>query len=110
LLFGEDKMKNRICFTVIFVLFLALPLAVMAKKKSEDSGLVSDDVLQSVNNIASTVETQGRNIATITNQVNEVVGQFQTMNGDIGNSQKKIAIRIKLLPICKRVCKPLKTA
>lgn len=82
-------MKNRLYFAVVFLLFLLLPFTLVAKKNDSESGLVGEDVVQSVSNIATTVETQGRNIATITNQINEVVGQFQTMNGDIGNSQKK---------------------
>lgn len=66
-------------------------------KKNEDGGLIGDDVVESVQNIATTVEVQGRNIATVTNQVNEVVEQFQTINGEIGTNQKKTRDQEKII-------------
>lgn len=80
----------KVDWRIYIYLGLTLTLSVpsFAKKNEGDVGLVSDDVPQSLENIATAVETQGRNIATITNQVNEIVEQFQNMNGEIGNNHK----------------------
>ena len=86
---GAFFMGIKMKFYLVVFCVVLLSQVALAKKKGGEGGLVSDDLVQSVSNISTTVETQGHNLATVTNQVNEVVEQFQTMNGEIGNSQKK---------------------
>lgn len=49
------------------------------------------DKVDSGEDLEAVVESQGQGLATLTNQVTEMVDQFQTMNGDIARNLKKLA-------------------
>jgi tol-pal system protein YbgF len=55
------------------------------------------DAASGADSVSTTVENHGRSIATMTNQVNEMVGQFQTMQGDLGKAEKKNLDQDKLI-------------
>lgn len=74
-----------------FLLLLITLFGVTAQAKRDDGTDVDLTVLQ------STVDTHGKNIATMTIQVNEVVSQFQGMNGEIGKAQQKNIEQDKVL-------------
>ncbi len=65
------------------LIFLVLVGSMAQAKRDDDTSGVDLMTLQ------STVDTHGKNIATMTIQVNEVVSQFQGMNGEIGKAQQK---------------------
>lgn len=56
-----------------------------------------DEDVSDPGTLPTTVETQGRTLATLTNQVNEVVSKFQTMNGDIARANKKVTEQDKVI-------------
>ena len=70
-------MKTSV-FVLITCCFLIFLSPVHAKETTEDSG-----------NLQTTVESHSATLATLQNQVNEVVDKFQTMNGDIARESKK---------------------
>lgn len=80
------KRKNLI------LLGLALLMTTSSFAKNDDVEDMSDPAT-----LQSTVELQGRTLATLTNQVNEVVSKFQTMNGDIARANKKVTDQDKVI-------------
>jgi tol-pal system protein YbgF len=72
--------------TILFVTlsFLSLPFWAQARREDETGDGAAD-----LEQLKATVDAQGKNLATMSIQVNEVVSQFQTMNGDIGKAQQK---------------------
>lgn len=79
------KMKNLI------LLSLTLLVAMPSFAKKEEGDMSDPATLQ------ATVELQGSTLATLTNQVNEVVSKFQTMNGDIARANKKLTEQDKVI-------------
>lgn len=79
-------MIKKLCYLGgVFVFFVFVSSLSEAKTKATTNDTVSQDV----ETLKTTVETHGKSVATMTNQVNSVVTQFQTMSGDIGKTQKK---------------------
>lgn len=76
--------KNIIHFIVLFVTMIVIASPTQAKKDLEDA--VDPAALTE---LKSTVANQGASVATVQNQVNEMVDKFQSMNGDIGRNYNK---------------------
>lgn len=76
--------KKSNVMAVAALLALAGMSAAVQAKRGEDLN-IEEEIAQ----IKTAVDAHGVSIATMTNQVNEVVGQFQSMNGEIGKSQQK---------------------
>lgn len=79
--------------TAILVLFLAV-FAFMAQAEDPVTVTTIDSAIEY---LQSAVQNQGKNLATVTNQVNDVIGQFQATSGDIGRNFKKNKDQDKLL-------------
>jgi len=72
---------------VLPVLSLVLLISFSADAKKKDN---SEKSAVDVEALHELVETHGKTLATMSNQINGMVDQFQTMNGDIGRNNKKI--------------------
>lgn len=78
---------------ILFTLVLSLSLNVHAKKKTaEDEGMPLD-----LTNIKTAVENHGNSLANLTNQVNEILSQFQMVRGDTGRNYSKNKEQDKVL-------------
>lgn len=74
---------NNPCIAVCLVSMLFSP-PTFAKAKAKTT-----DYSAEITALQTTVETHGKSIATMTNQVNAVVSESQTLSGDIGKNTKK---------------------
>ncbi len=84
-------MKN-IILSLVICLFIGVSYPAGAKKKVKVTTIGSD-----IQTLQATVTAQGTAVATVQNQVNEVVDKFQTMNGDVGRNFKKNKDQDKVL-------------
>lgn len=95
--------KNLVLLISLMILSLVLALSVQAKRSDDDDDDYSSNeqdeftVPAEVNALATAVSNHGRSIATMSNQVNEMVSKFQTMDGDIGKVDKKNIDQDKVL-------------
>jgi tol-pal system protein YbgF len=95
--------KNLILLISLLILSLALALSVQAKRGGDDEDDYATEpqdefaVPAEINAVATAVSNHGRSLATISNQVNEMVSKFQTMDGDIGKVDKKNIDQDKVL-------------
>lgn len=79
---------------VLLVIFVGVIFAVSAEaRKKKNDAPVSVDVT----NIKTAVENHGTSLANLTNQVNEVVSQFNLVRGDAGRNFKKNKEQDKVL-------------
>ncbi|MBF0104756.1 MAG: tol-pal system protein YbgF [Deltaproteobacteria bacterium] len=80
-------MNKKIFFTSL-VLFFAISLSVVAKQESEEpeEGTTGYDLTE----IKIAVENHGKTLATMTNQLNEVITKFQEVSGETGRNFQKI--------------------
>jgi tol-pal system protein YbgF len=72
----------------LFVASILLALAIVEPSFAKKN---ADEFAEPASELQSIVETQGQNLATVSNQVNEVVSRFQTVNGDVSRVSKKIS-------------------
>lgn len=82
--------SKRILF-VTFVLSLCLFTAtgLQAKKKKKAKELSTEELSVAMQALQEQVNQQGQTLATLGNQVNEVVSQFQLVRGQVGSNEKK---------------------
>lgn len=95
--------KNLVLLISLLILSLVLALSVQAKRGDDDDDDYASQeqdefaVPAEINAVATAVSNHGRSLATISNQVNEMVSRFQTMDGDIGKVDKKNIDQDKVL-------------
>lgn len=82
------KLKSITNIAIYSALTLAFAFAVPVQAKTK-SKTQTDTSSEDIEALKTTQETHGKSIATMSNQVNSVVSQFQTMSGDIGKTSKK---------------------
>lgn len=83
-------MQNHLIF---IVLLASVFFSASAGARQGDVVTVSDELEQ----LKTSVENHGNSLATLTNQVNEMVSKFQQMNGDIARNYKKNKDQDKIL-------------
>ncbi len=76
---------------------LILASALVHAKKGDDEEAVPTAVGGDLASIQTAVENHGTTLATLQNQVNEMVAQFQEMNGEIGRNYKKVRDQDKII-------------
>lgn len=79
--------KNKYFF--MMTICLSLVSAVSFSKKDNVSSIDLPALEKDVEDLKTTSTEQGKSVATMLNQVNEMVGMFQNMNGNIGKNEKK---------------------
>lgn len=94
-------MKTRYSFMIASV-FLIVPMLMVSsvearKKKTDVNEMDVDELRELVISLQDRIETQGKTMATLQNQVNEVVNNMQRSNGMIGSNEKKNMDQDKLL-------------
>jgi len=75
----------------IIIIILLMAFSVHARKEDESTAGYAGS-------LQTTVETHSATLATVQNQVNEVVDKFQIMNGDIARESKKNKDRERDIP------------
>lgn len=85
----------KIFFTGVLLGALVLSVVTHAKK-DDDVGTATATAMVS-DPLSATVESHGTTLAAVQNQVNEVVTQFQEMNGEVGRNFKKVRDQDKII-------------
>lgn len=83
--------------TTVFFVFLFTAISPWGYAKKNEVPEQDSATIVGASTLEATVSEQGKNVATIMNQMNEIVGRFQTMDGDIGRNDKKNQDQDKIL-------------
>lgn len=90
------KNKERVFYLVVIFVFFIVGVTQARRYAQNDSEPMTYNPSPNAS-LSETVGQHGQSIATMTNQMNEIVGNFQKMNGAIQKNEKRNMDQAKLL-------------